>query len=93
MRQRLPRESTFENDLLEVQKFVVLCAYQVTELYYYRLQEHELDAKQLALVAVRTYFMNSHERSVFRGCLVARLSRHLAPQFCRRRCGGRFGAA
>jgi hypothetical protein len=45
--------------------FVVLCAYQVTELYYYRLQEHELDAKQLALVAVRTYFMNSHERSVF----------------------------
>jgi hypothetical protein len=71
--------------------FVVLCAYQVTELYYYRLQEHEMDAKQLALVAVRTYFMNSHERSVFRGCLVARLSCHVAPQFCRRRCGGRFG--
>jgi hypothetical protein len=37
--------------------FVVLCTYLVTELYYYRLQEHELDARQLAVVAVRTDFM------------------------------------
>ena len=44
---------------------LVLCAYQVTELYYYRLQEHELDAKQLAVVAVRTYFMCSHDHSAF----------------------------
>jgi hypothetical protein len=29
--------------------------------------------------------------ATLRGCLVARLSRHVAPQFCRRSCGSRFG--
>ncbi|XP_062216755.1 protein RRP6-like 1 [Phragmites australis] len=61
MRQRLQRESTFENDLLlEVQKRsneICLQFYEkelltdTSYLHIYRLQEHELNAKQLAVVA------------------------------------------
>ncbi|OQU91827.1 hypothetical protein SORBI_3001G253100 [Sorghum bicolor] len=61
MRQRLQRESTFENDLLlEVHKRsneICLQFYEkelltdTSYLHIYGLQEHELDAKQLAVVA------------------------------------------
>ncbi|ONL93763.1 Protein RRP6-like 2 [Zea mays] len=61
MRQRLQRESTFENDLLlEVHKRsneICLQFYEkelltdTSYLHIYGLQEHELDARQLAVVA------------------------------------------
>ncbi|OQU93201.1 hypothetical protein SORBI_3001G498600 [Sorghum bicolor] len=61
MRQRLQKESTFENDLLlEVHKRsneICLQFYEkelltdTSYLHIYGLQEHELDAKQLAVVA------------------------------------------
>jgi len=61
MRQRLQRESTFENNLLlEVHKRsneICLQFYEkelltdTSYLHIYGLREHELDAKQLAVVA------------------------------------------